>query len=286
MDRKRVRDLPDGFVNYTEKQLSGPSDWNRDVRNERNNGTKAYGDNVQRRSKSDPGYGNFMNLTTSPQNNPYGIDGNKNALKNLELQLPNRKTTQNNPMGNVPIRDFGRQQQFGKATEGCDEECKQNLTKSLFRSPSDALWNRQSSERQFYTTPNSSVPNEQNKFAQWLYGKNHVCKSGSIYDRYGYPYTPDSLVCNGNNAASPENGGQTENNFGTPVMNPQGSFWVNNPNYGYGFGGIPNSINPPNLTMSSPQMFMNPTPLVTPEMVQSPYMMNSHHPPIHMPQQY
>ena len=265
MEKIRLRDLPNGFVYYTEEELSQPSEWNRETRNYRKNQSdpKAYSEYVQWRSKSNPGYNNYMNLTLSPQNNPYGITGNKNAMQNLELQLPDRETTYGNPLKNVPIMAFDNPQLFGKASDSCNEECKQNIVRTLLRSPDDALWQRQASERQFFTTPNSSVPNEQTKFAQWLYGKNQVCKTGSIFDRYGYPYTADSLVCNGANASEPENGGQTENNFGTPIMHPQGSFWVNNPNYGFGFGGIPNGVQPPNLVMSSPRMFTYPTPLNT-----------------------
>ena len=74
-----------------------------------------------------------------------------------------------------------------------------------------------------------------------LYGNNQVGKTGSIYDRYGYPYTPDSLINTGINAASPQNGGQVDNNFGTPVV-AGASPWVNNPNYGYGFGGVPGGM--------------------------------------------
>lgn len=206
-------------------------------------------------------YGNFMNNTLGPQNNPYGITGNKSAMKNLELQLPNRGPSQNNPFMNVPISDYDRRQTYGRSESECGEKCKKNFYKSLFRTADDALWNRSSSERQFYTTPNTSVPNEQNKFAQWLYGNNQVGKTGTIYDRYGYPYTQDSLVNTGTNAASPQNAGQLEHNFGTPFV-PGASPWVNNPNYGYGFGGIPGAIPYPTMVPSSPMMMTNPYPLV------------------------
>lgn len=199
-------------------------------------------------------YGNFMNLTTQPQNNPYGITGNRDAMEKYVLQKPLRPSTENNPFMNVPISNYNVKQNYSKAKNQCGSLCKKNFYRSLFQSPDDALWNRQASERQFYTTANSSVPNEQLKFAQWLYGMNQVGKTGSIYDRYGYPYTPDSLVNTGVNAASPQNGGQVDNNFGTPVVE-NASPWVNNPNYGYGFGGVPGGIPYHNLTMG-PRMIV------------------------------
>ena len=36
-----------------------------------------------------------------------------------------------------------------------------------YRDPND-IYNRISSERQFYTTPNTTVPNDQTGFAKWL----------------------------------------------------------------------------------------------------------------------
>ena len=162
---------------------------------------------------------------------------------------------------NVPIRDYNIPQKFAKAENHCGQKCKKNFYKSLFRSPDDALWNRQASERQFYTTANSSVPNERNKFAEWLYGNNQVGKTGSIYDRYGYPYTPDSLINTGINAASPQNGGQVDNNFGTPVV-AGASPWVNNPNYGYGFGGVPGGMPYHNVMVAPPSMATYPMPFI------------------------
>jgi len=205
-------------------------------------------------------FDSFMALTSQPQNTPFGITGNPAAMKDLELQLPQRPPTKDNPFMNVPITDYNIPQKYSKSQFGCGQQCQANFYDKLYRSVDDGLWERSASERQFYTTPNSSVPNERNKFAQWLWGKNLVGKTGSIYSRYGYPYTPDSLVNTGVNAAAPENAGQVPNNFGTPIAtSPNASPWVNNPNYGYGFGGVPGGIPFHNL---SPNDDLNPMPLV------------------------
>lgn len=251
---------------YSDEYLAQPSAQTAMVCKERKNQLKsinsddgASNEYINWQTSQPVDYSNFMKTTSSPQNNPYGITGNREAMKKYELQKPNRPSNEKNPFMNVPISNYNIPQKFSKAEGYCGTQCKKNFYKSLFRSPDDALWNRQSSERQFYTTPNSSVPNEQQKFAQWLYGNNQVGKTGTIYDRYGYPYTPDSLVNTGMNAASPQNAGQMDNNFGTPVV--QGaSPWVNNPNYGYGFGGIQGGIPFHNLSMGPPSMMMNPYP--------------------------
>lgn len=220
-----------------------------------------YDDYTNWQTENKKSYDNFMKLTSQPQRSPFGIGGNPESMKKLELQKPPRPPTQPNPFMNPEIQDYNIPQRFGRAYKACGSACEKNFYKSLIQSPSDALWQRQASERQFYTTPNSSVPNEQTKFAEWLYGKNFVGKTGTIYDRYGYPYTPDSLVNTGYNAAEPERAGQVENNFGTPITSPTASPWVNNPNYGYGFGGIPGAIPFHNIEQGPPSIQLNPMPI-------------------------
>lgn len=220
-----------------------------------------YDDYTNWQTDNEKSYDNFMKLTTQPQNNPYGITGNPEAMKKLELQKPIRQPSRQNPFMNVEITDYNIPQKYGRAKKFCDDNCNKNFYRTLQQSPSDALWKREASERQFYTMPNSSNPSEQKKFAEWLYGNNFVGKTGSIYNRYGYPYTPDSLINNGFNAAAPENAGQVDNNFGVPVTQPNASPFVNNPNYGYGFGGIPGGIPYHNIMFAPPSMQLMPMPL-------------------------
>lgn len=204
-------------------------------------------------------YDNFFQMAVPPQRNPFGVAGYPPALKQLELQLPGRPTNMNNPFKNVPIRDYGIPQRYGKSS---GENPNPNFYKKMFQSPDDALWHRQASEAQFVTQPVTSVPNEQVKFAEWLWGKSMVCKTGSIYDRYGFPYTPDSLVCNGFNAAEPENGGSLNNGYGVPATYPNASPFSKNLNYGYGFGGIPGGIQMSNIQPTGGSWQLNPYPLV------------------------
>lgn len=41
------------------------------------------------------------------------------------------------------------------------------------------LYDRKFSERQFYTVPATTIPNEQDKFAKWLYGREKTCKENN-----------------------------------------------------------------------------------------------------------
>jgi hypothetical protein len=63
-----------------------------------------------------------------------------------------------------------------------DEIIKQkiNLTynKDLFKDVSD-LYDAKNVERQFFTIPGGSIPNDQQKFAEWCYKTPYTCKEDS-----------------------------------------------------------------------------------------------------------
>jgi hypothetical protein len=250
---------------YTQRDLQQNTEWTNSILKAQKEQAQQYTDPyILFQTNNQKDYDNFMKLTLQPQKNPFGLTGNPLAMKDLELQGSRRPTTVRNPMMNVDISEYNEKQKYSKAHESSNnKKVQENLHAKLFQSPSDYFWNRQASERQFYTMPNSSVPNEQMKFAQWLYGNNYVGKTGSIYDRYGYPYTPDSLVNTGYNASVPENAGQVENNYGTPIVY-NSSPWVNNPNYGYGFGGLPGAVPFHNIVPGQPNMAMYPMPIYPP----------------------
>lgn len=141
-----------------------------------------------------------------------------------------RPPTLSNPMMNVPIPDYDIPQKFKgpeisnsdvvaptpetrKVSDEIKDKLKEGDTKDalwLFQDANGRLFERNNSQRQFYTAPVDTVPDKQSEFAQWLYGNKYVCKSGSIWDRYGVKYTDDSLMCNGFNASEPTNLGALE----------------------------------------------------------------------------
>jgi hypothetical protein len=118
-----------------------------------------------------------------------------------------RVPTVNNPMMNVPIAAYDTQQEFadyyryqnitGPKTNAIKKEVAIDLNSKLFQDPADKIFERNNSQRQWYSMPNGSVPSDQTSFAENLYGREYVCKSGSIYMRYNVPFTDDSLACTG-----------------------------------------------------------------------------------------
>ena len=98
-----------------------------------------------------------------------------------------RRPTNDNPMMNPHALEFGN----GDPPAACnanDEDIKDNMkvtfNHDLFRDV-DELWERENSQRQFYTMPNTAIPNNQTEFAKFLYHtKNRNCKTDSQCLRY------------------------------------------------------------------------------------------------------
>ncbi len=89
-----------------------------------------------------------------------------------------RKPTIDNPYMNPAVTDFGN----GDIPEACnadDENINEEITRTfndnLFRDV-DAVWERENSQRQFYTMPTTSVPPNTVEFANFLYGQTSTCK--------------------------------------------------------------------------------------------------------------
>lgn len=53
-----------------------------------------------------------------------------------------------------------------------------NFNARLFRDVND-VFNKDASQREFYTVPNTRIPNDQEGFAKWLYGTGKTCKEGN-----------------------------------------------------------------------------------------------------------
>lgn len=82
-----------------------------------------------------------------------------------------RKPSEGNPFMNLTISDYNNGDPPVACNASDDEiknEMKVNFNKDLFRDV-DELWDKHNSQRQFYTMPNTAVPNNQKEFAEWVY---------------------------------------------------------------------------------------------------------------------
>lgn len=106
----------------------------------------------------------FSRVNASPTNKP-------------EVSYQCRKPTKDNPFMNPATSEFNTD--APAACNSDDEDIKNEITKS-FNVDSymdiDDIFSKMNSQRQFYTVPNTAIPNNQDGFARWLYLSPTTCK--------------------------------------------------------------------------------------------------------------
>ena len=90
--------------------------------------------------------------------------------------------TDENPFANVLMNEYQDNPQRAPA---CDNDTVSETINDKFfhdfnQDPFD-VFNRKHSQRQFFSTANTSIPNDQTSFAHWLYGqKGKTCKENAL----------------------------------------------------------------------------------------------------------
>lgn len=108
------------------------------------------------------------------------------------------RPTRANPFMNVLMSDYAG---FPERPRACDisndavgERVTDIYNDNSYRD-SDDVYERNTGLRQFYTTASSTIPNDQETFAKWLYGiENKTCKEGNgeICSIHTFKYVPDT----------------------------------------------------------------------------------------------
>ena len=87
-----------------------------------------------------------------------------------------------NPFMNVLLTDYGsnptRPPACNISRPAVSKAAEAMFEHNLYRD-SDDVFNRNASSRQFYTTPSTTIPNDQAGFANWLYRVPRTCKEGN-----------------------------------------------------------------------------------------------------------
>lgn len=112
-------------------------------------------------------------------------DLKKQVLEKLELKQDKNngycvESTPSNPFMNVSMEDY---KTFPNRPKACNlqqrsvqRKVKQNFEEGLYRDVDD-IFNKKASDRQYYTMPVTTIPNDQKAFANWLYSTNgKTCK--------------------------------------------------------------------------------------------------------------
>jgi hypothetical protein len=116
---------------------------------------------------------NYKNIETDKDIKKNKIN-HKKYLRNCVLP------TRENPFMNVLPTDNRKRKPACKSynNEKIKNLVEDKFSKGLFKDI-NSVYNNENSQREFYTTPNTTVPNKQADFANWLYGVPKTCKEGN-----------------------------------------------------------------------------------------------------------
>jgi len=108
--------------------------------------------------------------------------GALDVVRDRRTRKPCTRPTLDNPFMNVLVGDYGR---FPQRPAACDisreavaARAEQLHAHNLYKD-SDDIFDRNASSRQFYTTASTTIPNDQEGFAKWLYETPPTCKEGN-----------------------------------------------------------------------------------------------------------
>ena len=116
---------------------------------------------------------NYNNYEKDPDLKKHKINHKKILRKCV---LP----TRNNPFMNVLPTDNRKRKPACKTynNQKIKNLVEDKFSKGLYKDI-NGIYNNENSQREFYTTPNTTVPNKQDEFAQWCYGIPKTCKEGN-----------------------------------------------------------------------------------------------------------
>jgi hypothetical protein len=94
-----------------------------------------------------------------------------------------QKPTNANPFMNVLTSEYKENPKRESACDvldcGIKKQMRDKFDRNLFRD-SDDVYHRKASDRQFYTTPITTIPNDQEAFAKWCYESGPTCKENGL----------------------------------------------------------------------------------------------------------
>lgn len=92
------------------------------------------------------------------------------------------RSTVENPFMNPSLLDITSAEPRPPAcsidNEKVQESIQKNFDARLFKDVGD-LYGKMASQRQFYTVPSTTIPNDQEGFAKWCFGAGPTCKEGN-----------------------------------------------------------------------------------------------------------
>jgi hypothetical protein len=124
----------------------------------------------------------------------------KNIELVSELSSSCRTPTKENPFMNPKISDYNTSNDINDVclsynNKGVQQNIDNHFNDDLYQDVND-IFGKNNSQRQFFTVPGRTIPNDQGGFARWLYGTPPTCKEGNgvqcAANQYGVSRGPGS----------------------------------------------------------------------------------------------
>lgn len=121
------------------------------------------------------------------QTEKYLNDNNLDILDNKKCVKPSKQNPFMNP--NILNIKMGEEQYQACSVEKpqIQDSMKKYFFMNVFRETDD-IYDKSLLERQFYTVPSTSIPNEREKLADWLYNRGPSCKENNGVQCYNNMY--------------------------------------------------------------------------------------------------
>ena len=127
-------------------------------------------------------YDNINLYLNSVTNSNYNLI-QKNIIETKETFDNSRKPTVNNPFMNINLITHDPTQKQAPPSwnnEPLQEQIEDKFNYNLYRDVGD-LYGKNNSQRQYYTAPSTTIPNNQTAFAKWCFNTGPTCKEKSLY---------------------------------------------------------------------------------------------------------
>ena len=99
------------------------------------------------------------------------------------------KPTKDNPFMNVLLTDYVDDPTRAPAADIEDPNIRKDIKKmfdhGLYKNAND-IWDKNNSQRQYYTNPSTTIPNDRDSFMKWCWKVPYVCKDGDLVDCLKY----------------------------------------------------------------------------------------------------
>jgi hypothetical protein len=136
--------------------------------------------------------------------NSYNNSNFNKIQKSLMKKPSNIEPTVDNPFMNIDLIGDIKTKEAAPPSwnnENIKENIEDKYNYNLYRDVGD-LYGKSNSQRQFYTMPSTTIPNNQTSFAKWCYSTGPTCKETSIYcapQMNPVPYLDNTNVTKDNN---------------------------------------------------------------------------------------